>query len=385
MSGTLRSWAQSLGTFKEEVQKSANERLLNINKKISTATSAKGEPLFTAATQTRINQLMSQYKIDLDPRVSRSGINQIRGNRLFDRSDINGSNEAFTRLQTLDTYKVSLQAKYLKGLVPSRIPLMPMIFNVILPEIAQSQNFNSPPPFFLFVNPTNWSRSNNKVQNNNYVRNGIKTERWGEELEQITASGSIGGFYTQETGLTRTYRRQTPSFTNLMNLIQIYRNNGCLYGNSYEGSEDAPSTNRRILDVGYIEILYGFELFRGTFDSFSITESVDKPFTLEYTFTFNVSESVSIHDITSSNTNIQNFKSSSVRLVPNQSNVEQSAFLEQQNRISRQNFLSTIANNTQESIRLQNLANSNNNGKPYQFGQQTSGGVATLTKRIQQR
>jgi hypothetical protein len=196
---------------------------------------------------------------------------------------------------------------------------------------------------------------------------------------------TYGGFYTQETGLTRTYKRQTPSFTNLMNLIQIFRNNGCLYGNSYEGSEDAPSSNRRILDVGYIEILYGYELFRGTFDSFSITESVDQPFTLEYTFTFNVSESISIHDITPSSTNVQQLRQGAVRLVPTQSTVEQSNFLEQQNRIARQNFLSTIANNTQESLRLQNLANSSNNGKPYQFGQQTSGGVAALTKRIQQR
>ena len=91
MSGTLKTFVTKLENFKENVQKSADERLSNLNKQIFNATSAKGEPLFTASTQTRINQLMSQYKLDLDPRVSRSGINQIRGNRLFDRSDINES------------------------------------------------------------------------------------------------------------------------------------------------------------------------------------------------------------------------------------------------------------------------------------------------------
>lgn len=378
----LDNFAKNLGNFRDNLQTYLNDRLGNIQKKVFSATNSRGETLFSPATQARIGQLMDKYKMEMDPRISKKDINQIRANQLFDRSSLDGDENIFN-MQMMDTYKVSLQAKYLKGILGSREPLLPMIFNVIFPETADLLNVTGSDPFFLFVNPSSWSRSNTKVQSNSYVRNGIKTERWGEELEQITANGSIGAFYTQESGLTRTYRRQTPSFRNLMQLVQIYKNNGCIYGTSYEGAEEAPSTNKRILDVGYIEILYGLELFRGTFESFTISEAADKPFTLEYSFVFNVAETISVYDITTSASAIQKVTvGNNVQLVPNQFNVDNNQLARAARNSSRQDFLSTITSRAQETTRLQN-ANSGGNGKPYQYGQQTSGGTAALVRRMQ--
>ena len=209
----------------------------------------------------------------------------------------------FTSLRTMDTYKVQTQGAYLTGLLASKQPLLPMTFNAVLPDINASGFFQQYTdsflnPLTLFINPKTWTRSTTKKNTNTFTRGGYKSERWGEELEQIDASGEIGAFYTQQTGLTRINRSQTPSYRNFLQLIQMFKNNGCYYSNTYDGANLGATKSARIVNVGYIEVLYGHEYFRGTFDSLSVKESADSPFSLSYSFTFYVGEVVSIYDAT---------------------------------------------------------------------------------------
>jgi hypothetical protein len=102
-----------------------------------------------------------------------------------------------------------------------------------------------------------------------------------------------------------------------MELVQLYRNNGCIYGTDYQGSNNSPPPNKRIIDVGYVEILYAYELFAGTFESFTITEDASKPFTLQYSFVFNCSQIVSINDMISASSDFTQ-QSTGLTLVPGQ-------------------------------------------------------------------
>lgn len=231
-----------------------------------------------------------------DPALTQSALvysQNSTGNLVFD------TNINYVSLQTMDTYSVQAQATYLTGLTAAKVPLLPMTFNVVLPPVALAAGISTPTPLTIFVNPKTWSRSINKKNTNTFTRGGYKSERWGDELEQIDASGEIAGFYTETTGLTRYSRSQTPSYGNFMQLVQIFKNNGCVYGTTQELGLPSPSPKTRISDVGFIEIMYGYEIFIGTFDSMTIKESAEKPFNLSYSFTFHVGKIISIYDATS--------------------------------------------------------------------------------------
>lgn len=301
---TLLNITNSLQNFQNNIQNTLSDRLTSINNSVSRAVTSNGSTILSQNLLNQIRSLTQKYKVSLESTFStEENVNGNRGNRVLFTNVYAGEDyltlsEKLTNLQTSDIHKIILQGKFLNGLLGSTEPVLPMAFNIVYPETAQSLNpLTISQPLYLFINPNSWQRNSNKILAKNYIRNGIKTERWGEELEQISASGTCAAFYTQETGLTRFYRNQTPGFRNLLELIQVYRNNGCIYGRGYKGNDKSPSSNNRILDVGFVEILYGYELFRGTFDSFTLTEDASKPFNVEYSFTFNCSTVVSIYDI----------------------------------------------------------------------------------------
>jgi len=326
------SVVNTLQSFANTLQATLSNRLANIQTNILNAKNSSGQTLFSQTLVNQITSITNQYKAILgNPNAENNIALGQQGNRLlFTPTNLYQNQDYFTNLQTLDVYTVQANATFLTGLLASTEPVLPMAFNVVYPPTASflgAQTVQN--PLYLFINPNTWQRTSNKALFKSYIRNGIKTERWGEELEQISASGTIAACYTQETGLTRYYRGQTPSFRNLMELVQIYRNNGCIYANSYDGNTGAPSTSRRIVDVGYVEILYGFELFRGTFDSFTIVEDASKPFTLAYSFIFNCEKVISIHDMINQSTDTQTM-ASNLTIPAGQFSQQQVAQIQQQ-------------------------------------------------------
>ena len=311
----LLNIVSDLSSFESNVQSTLDQRIADMQSKALTLKDSQGQNIFTADSIANFSNVVSQFKTSLDPRLSQQTSGQLnQGNTFF------ADTEYFSTVQTSDAWQLTLQGDYLRGLVGSKSPVLPMIFNII-PPISLG-NDNPINPLFLFINPRTWTRSSTKVQHNAYVRGGIKTERWGEEMDQIVASGDIGAYYTQETGLTRMFRNLSPSFRNLLQVIQTYRNNGYSFGTTLPGGEVAPTIHSRILDVGYVEILYGYELFSGSFDSFTLKEAANRPFTASYSFTFNVAKSISIHDITDASTDItSNSTVSGIRLSPGQQQI----------------------------------------------------------------
>jgi hypothetical protein len=298
ISQSLVSSANDLQSSTDKLQKYLDDRkgsLGKFNSDVLGDAKNFASDIYTENTMSDYGDLINQYKNNIDPRNKPPKTYDPNFDGNTDNVPVVMYNDSiFTQLDTADIWKSYFKYKTLTPVFASKAPIFPMVFRVVLP--ATASNRTPADDLILFVNPYNWSRTVSKAQQNIWTRNGIKTERWGDDLEQINASGKIGGFYTAETGLTRFERWQTASYLNFLNLLQIYKNNGCLFGTTY--NEDVvPSSRNRILDVGYIIITYADDIFIGNFESFDISENADNPFSLEYNFVFNCSAVVSSFDL----------------------------------------------------------------------------------------
>ena len=123
------------------------------------------------------------------------------------------------------------------------------------------------------------------VFDGNLTQAGYQVEHWGDALDTLSIQGSTGGFYSvsQQSGsggISHRLRRGSRAFQELMALVNMFKSNGYLYHtlNGNAGQVNMPAA--------LIQIQFGLHIFIGRFDEFSITESEDTPFRLEYTIGF---------------------------------------------------------------------------------------------------
>jgi len=137
------------------------------------------------------------------------------------------------------------------------------------------------PDLIMKINPSNLSSNYSQLINRKRTLGGFIEEHWGEQLDSISASGKTGQF-VNKLGLTNFTRRDTAAYNDFQNLIAIYRNNGVLYD----------SFTNRIIAQGSVVMNYDSNIYKGYFENFTITESADKPFELNYDFSFKVTQEV---------------------------------------------------------------------------------------------
>ena len=166
------------------------------------------------------------------------------------------------------------------------------ISNVITQRINQMA---STPPLRLLVNPRSFKNSLEKITSDgSWGRNGPIIEHWGEQLDKIEASGKIAAFYALDSkppgalpeggpGITRMVRNSSTSYQNLLSLYLIYRNNAGIWTQDYINQTNAKDN---LALMGSIYIFYDNILYVGGFDNFTISESDETPYSLEYSFTF---------------------------------------------------------------------------------------------------
>ena len=152
-------------------------------------------------------------------------------------------------------------------------------------------------PFLvLLISPHTMTRNFEKQIAENWTGKGIITEHSGDQPDKISFSGTIGGYYTQEHGLTRLYRRYSASYQNLINLLHFFKNNAYTFEGDPDSGQEAPSRpvstigrsarTNAIKSVGNVLIMYRRDYISGYFESMTTTESADKPFNMEWTAEF---------------------------------------------------------------------------------------------------
>lgn len=164
------------------------------------------------------------------------------------------------------------------------------------------------PPLVLLINPNDMTINYAKKQNHTErTRYGYIFQEWGEELVTLSFTGTIGAFYagasttsrtnygsfdqdnpmaqtTSPTGNQEASRKYSASYQNLMNLMNVYLNNGYIRDRA-NSSPLKPSLAHHM--IGSILICYDGFQYEGHFDKFEFKyEEKSNRGGLTYSFDF---------------------------------------------------------------------------------------------------
>jgi hypothetical protein len=164
---------------------------------------------------------------------------------------------------------------------------------------AQVEAVANTPPLALLINPTEFRASHEHQVDTAKGRRRNIVNIWMEKPISITGNGVTAGQYVVDStgsgGLTSTLRVQSLSYLNLMSLVRIYKNNGNIYT---DNDQNFGSGNSGIQLIPMsIYIYYDGHVYIGSFSSFSITDSAEKPHSLAYSFGFTAVYDVDVTSI----------------------------------------------------------------------------------------
>lgn len=151
---------------------------------------------------------------------------------------------------------------------------------------AQIDAIKNTPGLLLMVNPSEFTRTfEASVDGSTKGRSGNIVHVWLEKPTSMNCSGVTAGQYVVSPdgngGITGQLRVYSASYQNLLSLLSIYKTNGIIYSGS-EGQSG-------IAQLGYsVFIYYDNFIYVGSFDSFEIQDSDQKPHNMAYSFKFNV-------------------------------------------------------------------------------------------------
>ena len=163
------------------------------------------------------------------------------------------------------------------------------------------ENASSFPTFVMALNPSSLEIEDTHNIQRGKTRGAYVEEHWGKELASISASGSSLGFFTFESsvvsgGVTVDFsgrgrkervlaigdaRRDTIAYAQILDLVDIFRNNGAEYGR--DGSP---------VSWGGINMIFDNGSYDGWFTSLELPETADKPFQQQYSFRFQVKKTL---------------------------------------------------------------------------------------------
>ena len=156
---------------------------------------------------------------------------------------------------------------------------IPVAFQVTSPFDRQLALM--PHSLVMHVNPANLNESHSKKKETIQTRGGFVEQHWGDELDEISASGSTGAFINIYTGLSSVMRQRSIAWDRFRDLYDLYRNNGSVYD---------PFGN--IVLQGNIALMYDMGVYIGYFKSFDYEETDASPFAFTLNWSFKVQERI---------------------------------------------------------------------------------------------
>lgn len=165
----------------------------------------------------------------------------------------------------------------------------PMLFQVLDPWLDEPLY---PYMLALHVPPESLSENMSKVQTVVMTMGGYVEFNWPDELSDLNASGSTGGFLGPNTGLSVGSERANSDFTNLgrqgtiawerqEDLLELFHNNGMVYNSAGE-----PVLRGRLM------CLYDRGIYLGHFSSFDVEETDEKAWTFQLSWGFKVEKTL---------------------------------------------------------------------------------------------
>jgi hypothetical protein len=158
-----------------------------------------------------------------------------------------------------------------------RKTVIPMAFQITSP--FNTQRVLLPHALVMHINPQDYSENHTKKVERIQTRGGFVEQHWGDELTDISASGSTGAFMNIYTGLSSVLRQKTIAWDRYRDLHDLYRNNGSVYD---------PYGN--IVLQGHVMLMYDRGTYIGYFRSFEVEETDEQPFVFKLSWNFKVEE-----------------------------------------------------------------------------------------------
>ena len=160
---------------------------------------------------------------------------------------------------------------------------------------VQAAGFSKPGfQFEMSVNPASWAiaypqRTVTPVR----TLGGWQLQYWFPEMGSITGNGIIGQLLKAFNDVSF---KNSIDWNNFNNLLQIYLYNGVGYrtkgpGGSFNTSRNNPNF------FPIVECIYDGYIYYGYFESFTLTETEDQPFTRSYDFSFKYFDSLDISNL----------------------------------------------------------------------------------------
>jgi hypothetical protein len=197
------------------------------------------------------------------------------------QGQVSPTGDPITKRIDSSDFHISLAKKNLTDYVKIRIPHRGV--DATNRQLAQTQDAE----FRFLINPRSVAVNKQTVDTQAFTRGGWQFGVWGEDMTQIRMSGVSAGSYFA-LGLTDEHKYYSESYRNLLQLQQVFENNGYWFeGEEYnEGPMAADYLRRRIRMHQDLELWVGNFIWYGMFESMTLTQNADNPFLMEFELTF---------------------------------------------------------------------------------------------------
>jgi hypothetical protein len=202
-----------------------------------------------------------------------------------DYNELSGNSLTVQRNKVQDTdfyITPSTAAKrLLTDYIKVRIPHRGVNSSSLQPDPTQAVEFR------FLINPHTVTVNRQTVDTQSLTRGGWQFGVWGEDCFMVQLQGtSAGSYFTR--GLTDEYSYYAVSYRNLMQLQEVFENNGYWFeGEEYnEGPLAADYLRRRIRMHQDVELWYGNFIWFGMFDGLTVSQDATQPFMLNFTLSF---------------------------------------------------------------------------------------------------
>jgi hypothetical protein len=163
----------------------------------------------------------------------------------------------------------------------------PVIFDILGPD-WETSILPEGLRMVLHVNPTSMSLQYNRQVDRIQTRGGYVEQHWGDSTAEISFENASGGFMRMFTGLSNITnpayegtRRETIAYDKYLDMLALFHNNGSVYDS--RGS---------IVLQGIIQITFDGGVYRGWFNSFTVSESAEKPYQFQISAAFTVHKEI---------------------------------------------------------------------------------------------
>jgi len=165
-------------------------------------------------------------------------------------------------------------SQYLHG-VSERRSYIPLAFQVTSP--LDVTRVLLPHALVMHVNPKTFSETMTKKVERIQTRGGFVEQHWGDDLGEISADASTGGFVNLRTGLTSVLRKETIAWDRYRDLVDLFKHNGSVY-----------DPYGAVVLQGKVMVIYDRGTYLGHFSTFSTEETDDAPFIFSISWAFKV-------------------------------------------------------------------------------------------------